>query len=148
MSLIRERNHWDTNWGANPTGGFPNEYELQTLRDDKVVIDHTSGLMWQQSGSSKTWSFAPGAQDYIHELNNKRYAGYSDWRLPTIEELASLIEPTETHGFYLDPIFAIADSMYLSSDNVTSDESRQWGVSFGSGYVIAGPGNVRAVRTL
>jgi Protein of unknown function (DUF1566) len=145
--MIRERNFRDTNWGDNPKGDFPNEYEIQTLQGDKVVIDYTSGLMWQQSESSKQWSLEQGVDDYTNELNNKRYAGYSDWRLPTIEELASLIEPTETQGYYIDPIFALGDSMYMSSDKVTSDESLRWGVSFGSGYVIPGPGRIRAVRT-
>jgi hypothetical protein len=145
--MIRERNFRDTNWGDNPNGDFPNEYELQSLQGDKVVIDHTSGLMWQQSGSSERSSLAQRAQDYINDLNNKRYAGYADWRLPTVEELASLIEPTETQGFYIDPIFAQVHSMYMSSDKVTSDEYLQWGVSFASGYVIAGPAHVRAVRT-
>ncbi len=57
----------------------------------KVVSDHASGLMWQQSGSSQTKNWAE-AHDYVQEMNKGSYAGFSDWPLPTIEELASLLE--------------------------------------------------------
>jgi|GEM_PF-2193074 len=150
--IIRERNFRDTNWGNNPDGDFPNEYEAQTLQGDKVIIDHTSGLMWQQDGSSENMTEIQ-AQHYIDELNKKPYAGYSDWRLPTIEELASLIEPKETKGSFISPIFDIKGSWYGSSDKIkTTFESDQtpWGVSFASGYVIGGGygnGYIRAVRT-
>ena len=47
-------------------------------------------LLWEQSGSEYplTW---PEAGVYVQGLNRNRFAGRSDWRLPTVDELCSLI---------------------------------------------------------
>lgn len=71
--------------------GFPNNYELQ--KDGQVVYDHASGLMWQQSGSNK-YMFYEQAKEYVAKLNSDQFAGFSDWRLPTLEEATSLMKST------------------------------------------------------
>ncbi len=54
--------------------------------DDGTVTDLTTGLMWQQDpGEKMTYD---QAESRISTFN---LAGYSDWRLPTIKELYSLI---------------------------------------------------------
>jgi hypothetical protein len=50
-----------------------------------VVVDTLTGLMWQQSGSKKVKSYKE-AKEYIKKLNKKQFAGYNNWRLPTLEE--------------------------------------------------------------
>ena len=52
-----------------------------------VVKDSTTKLYWQQSYvNNKTWS---AALSYCEDLE---YGGYSDWRLPNINELRTLID--------------------------------------------------------
>lgn len=54
-----------------------------------IIIDANTGLWWQTDyATGKTWQ---QAIDYAESLNTQEYAGYSDWRLPTIEELITLI---------------------------------------------------------
>ena len=71
-------------WGDEmPTGSFT----TSTLGDDDedVVIDSTTGLMWQKTVETKIW------KDALYYCDNLDYAGYSDWRLPNRNELASLV---------------------------------------------------------
>ena len=76
----------DDNW--RPLEYKENDYE------DKgdIVLDHATGLMWEKSGSSDEF-FVSETQEYIQALNKNGFAGYKDWRLPTIDELISLLEP-------------------------------------------------------
>ncbi|MFQ5450018.1 MAG: DUF1566 domain-containing protein [Nitrospinaceae bacterium] len=63
---------------------------------DGTVLDKRTGLMWmkkdywQKEGKWVNWYTA---NEYAQRMNNKKFAGYSDWRLPTPEEAQSLYEP-------------------------------------------------------
>jgi hypothetical protein len=73
----------------NPGGtGFDNDFEII---NNRVVYDKASRLMWQRGGSEK-YLFVDQTQDYIDSLNRVGFAGYRDWRLPTLEEAMSLME--------------------------------------------------------
>ncbi|NNL15282.1 MAG: DUF1566 domain-containing protein, partial [Flavobacteriaceae bacterium] len=64
---------------------------------DGTLVDNVTGLMWQQSFDHNN----DGEIDYSDKLsydeilnlveNGVSYAGYYDWRLPTIKEMYSLI---------------------------------------------------------
>jgi len=110
--------------------GIAHQYELQEKNEAKVVIDHATGLMWQQSGSPNYINYAD-AEKYIRELNDKRFAGYNDWRLPTLEEAMSLMEP-KLHGvLYLDPIFDRKQRWIWTSDKESAGVA--WVVVFDPG---------------
>jgi uncharacterized caspase-like protein len=85
----------------NSLGSFKNHF---VDNDDGTVSDQATGLMWQKSGSSSSLENR-GIKRYIKRLNEKRFAGYSDWRVPTVEELASLIERGRRDGVHIDPVF-------------------------------------------
>lgn len=91
-------------WGFYGHSTIHHDYEKKSINGDCVVIDHATGLMWHQSGSSDYMSWNR-AKDWIRNLNNRKYAGYQDWRLPTLEEAVSLLEPNKTNNLYTDPVF-------------------------------------------
>lgn len=73
---------------------------------DGTVTDTFTGLMWTKNanlpGGSKNWQ---EALDYVAEMNMETHVnfGYTDWRLPNVRELHSLIdfgehEPALTSG--------------------------------------------------
>ncbi|MDZ7265236.1 MAG: TIR domain-containing protein [candidate division KSB1 bacterium] len=128
-----KESYWNKEF-CNPNGrGFANQFELQTIRGDKVVIDHASGLMWQQGGSAECMTYE-NAKKWIADLNQKGYAGYNDWRLPTLEEAMSLMEPKELNGdLYIDPKFDATQKWIWTSDWLLGESRAAWVVLFFNG---------------
>ena len=134
----------------NPDGiGFENEFELQAM--GLVVNDNNSGLMWQQNGSDEKLQFDE-AESYISDLNNAKFAGYNNWRLPTLEEAMSLMEPTRESGLYLNPIFTKKQEWIWTSDQPEDFELYRFIVDFYNGCHGLAPFHfstyVRAVRSM
>jgi hypothetical protein len=110
-------------------------YELEFLHSHAVVIDHATGLMWQQSGAPEQMNLKRAGK-YIKKLNQEQYGGYSDWRLPTIEELASLLEPAKKNGdLYIDPVFDPKQRWCWTADHVKNSFNTAWIAHFLHGNV-------------
>jgi tetratricopeptide (TPR) repeat protein len=156
---VRRYNLYDSN--SNPRGSFRNDF---VDNGDGTVIDRATGLMWERGGSPSIRSFKR-SKFYVRKLNEGNFAGYSDWRLPTVEELASLLRKDENNGIHTDPLFDTKQKTCWSSDNgpvfggSTSNPPQVWHVDFREGllgltvvpiYPSAIPTHryVRAVRSL
>lgn len=124
--MIKKRNLFDA-FHNNQSKGLQHRYE----KIDELVIDHTTGLTWQQSGSRKDMSLQE-AKDYVVQLNKQKYGAYNDWRLPTLEEAMSLIEPErkveELIFLHIDPIFDQTQSHIWTADKRTDWSA--WAVHF------------------
>jgi len=61
--------------------------------DDRTVVDTATNLMWvaRDNGIDTTWA---KAKVFCEQC---RVGGYSDWRLPTGDELAGLFDSTRRH---------------------------------------------------
>ncbi len=138
--MIRKyRFHHPADWSKyglsiSITGDIQHDYDLRKSDGIPVVIDHATGLMWQQNGPADpmTWQ---NAQAYINQLNVTHYAGYSDWHLPTLEELASLLEFEKQHGnLYLARVFGSTPLWCWSADKTPSPNTA-WYISFNSGGI-------------
>ncbi len=124
------------NYGFYGHSTINNNYESKSINGGGVVIDHTTGLIWHQSGSEKEMDW-PKAKQWVKDLNNKGYAGYSDWRLPTVEEAISLLEPNiNANSLYIDPAFdAKQTGIWTGDENDSADYlDGAWSVRFSGGY--------------
>ena len=111
---------------------FENIYKIKEIGGDKVIIDTNTALMWQQSGSNKEIKFNK-MEKWIKKLNKRGYAYFDDWRLPTLEEAMSLIEPKRGEsGLYIDSLFDTKQIWIYTSD-VVKDKPWWWTVSFTDG---------------
>lgn len=133
-----------------PKTYIDNKYEDK----GEVVKDNSTGLMWQKSGSASQLNYSD-AQKYIEKLNNDNFAGYSNWRLPTISELISILEPDKQayDMFFINPIFELIQQVCWSSDEVITKNAFKvfWIIHFSDGGIGVNQENftsfVRAVRS-
>jgi hypothetical protein len=129
--------------------GKPFTYTENEFKDNRngTVTDQVTGLMWQNSGSNRSLTYDE-AKAYIKQRNLEQFVGYRDWRLPTIEELISLLEPEPPH---IDPMFDMRQDICWSNDFIRFS-NEVWGVHFRNGIVywlnIRNIYGILAVRTL
>lgn len=115
-------------------GTFVHQYEAQSPSGAPVVVDHATGLMWKPPTDDLI--AGPDVQAFIDQVNEEAYAGFSDWRLPTIEELAALL-PFEmnSEGVYIDEEFPGVMWNVLSASPVQGDAEKAWGLDVYSGAI-------------
>ncbi len=133
--IVKEWNFFDSE--LNSEGRFHN-YLVQPSAED-TVVDMRTGLMWQRGGldinSIRT------IQKQISELNEDGFAGFHDWRLPTMEEALSLLEAERNDkGVYLHPCF------YKQQAFIFVDAQRRpggyWFVDFKQGRAFWSSGTI------
>ncbi len=129
-----------------PLRYIENEYEIRS--DGQVVYDKTTGLTWEQSGSAEMMSYRV-AEEFIAKLCNDKFAGYNDWRLPTLKEAITLLEKEKSSsGLFIEHVFDSGQQWIWTSDQYGS--SSAWVVDFGNGNCdfsdFLDNSSVRAVR--
>jgi len=126
-----------------------------------MVKDNVTGLIWENKtadgsihDSGKTYTFNDAQNVFIPQLNAANFGGYSDWRLPTIKELSTLLDISrDKPPINTDYFPNTATTLYWSSSPtafVSPIPNAAWDVDFltGNTYYIgksASP-RVRAVR--
>jgi len=141
---------------------FQHSFEVRETEGECVVIDSSTGLMWQQEGSERDMTHEE-AVGYVSGLNSARFAGFENWRLPTSEEFITLLQDKgENHGLFISAVFDPHRFLLWTDDPVSDfpgknfqDERRFYaGVDFkqGSEGLFEDNGHtymsVRAVRSI
>ncbi|SJM94719.1 DUF1566 domain-containing protein [Crenothrix polyspora] len=127
---------------------------------DGLVKDTKTGLMWMRCSLGQNWqgkSCTGAATSYsweqaMNSFKNVDYAGYTDWRVPTREELKTLVycSSGKTHAVGEKTLNACDDNSvsptivtaafpetpawFWSSSPYASSSSYAWYVFFGYGY--------------
>ncbi len=121
---------------------------------DGTVTDMATGLMWVQASADTDGDGTPDEmnwQDALAWCENLELAGYTDWRLPNINELRSIVDYAR-YDPAIDTIFFpdTTSNSYWSATTQTSSTNHGWSVKFGKGYESYGYKQysypVRAVR--
>ena len=105
------------------------------------VTDNLTGLMWTKNanmpGGTRNWQ---GALDYVANTVNSGAGtcGHSDWRLPNVNELESLVNAEQTNGadWLNGQGFANVQAYwYWSSSTLASYTYYAWIIHMKHGYV-------------
>ncbi len=104
------------------------------------VLDKETGLVWEQSPDKTTPKNWVDAQIVC---NVKAVGNRKGWRLPTVHELASLIDPSNAGG---DPDLPVGHpfsdvlaELYWSATTDAGDSARAWEVNFDFFPLAGGP---------
>lgn len=102
---------------------------------DGTVTDNITGLIWQQAddGVARRW------EDALSYCENLTLAGSSDWRLPDIKELESIVDYTTEWPAIDTTYFPTTQSLdYWSSTTLPDSFDVAWGVNFYAGWTETG----------
>jgi Protein of unknown function (DUF1566) len=114
-----------------------------------TVYDVKTKLTWQQPAPTATYSWA-NAKTYCASAAVSSALGGSGWRLPTIKELQTLVDYSQTTPPAIDQSYfsGTQTTDYWSSSSLAGGPSSSvWVVSFYDGSTNSGSGGfVRCVR--
>ena len=147
---------WVPNWYYDSAHNVWNNYQAEQRFSfdsgnsawwNSVIKDSLTWLYWQSNGTvawAKTWN---NAKTYCANLN---LWWYTDWRLPNIKELQSIVDYSSYNPSIDTNYFTYNSSYYWSSTTNSLNPSYAWIVGFNSGYSANGSKNgnssVRCVR--
>jgi hypothetical protein len=97
------------------------------------VTDQVTGLTWAPSAqATPTWS---DASTVAGAANTAHQCGYTDWRVPTTQELLSLIDAGAAAAPLIDANFfgGTPPVNHWTVDALSTDSSQAWYVSFDAG---------------
>ncbi|EGY25757.1 hypothetical protein DA2_1966 [Desulfovibrio sp. A2] len=98
-----------------------------------VAYQPATGLLWQRGGSEWGLTLAE-AREHVADLNAARFAGFDDWRLPTVDELCTLLAPPpEGDGHCVPPVLDPAPDPLWTADRKSFTAG--WFVSASMGFV-------------
>lgn len=138
----------DSDYTINPPSYTKLDASGNPLANDAtewtMVRDNVTGLIWENktddggiNDKDNTYTWQEAQDVFIAQLNNEKFGGYSDWRLPTVMELSMLVHadksypgPATINTAYFQNTMS---SDYWSSTTYASDGA--WRVAFCGGYV-------------
>jgi hypothetical protein len=110
-----------------------------------TVFDTVTQLLWQQTASDPPVAFVDASRQCATLL----LADKTDWRLPTLQELHTLVDERRADPA-LDPAFPASQEMNWSDTEDASGIGAHWGMDFATGITVTRVdtdlGSVRCVR--
>ena len=98
---------------------------------EKIVTDNATQMMWQDN--EYTLTVKRSWQNAIKECEASELGGYTDWRLPTKQELVTIVDSTKK-DIKLDEAFKNRSSyVYWSSSKPKGNLPLAWRVDFDDG---------------
>ncbi|HVM94744.1 MAG TPA: DUF1566 domain-containing protein [Candidatus Acidoferrales bacterium] len=85
----------------NALNGCPSPSQRFVDNGDGTITDGKTGLMWEKKsdeaspavhGQNTQYSWDDASTVFLAELNSNAFAGHTDWRMPSVTELQSLVD--------------------------------------------------------
>jgi hypothetical protein len=109
-----------------------NRFVVLTNWNSAAVLDKETGLVWEKAPT--------GTGPWLQALGQcivKNVGGRKGWRLPSIQELASLVDATQVSpALPLGHPFTVLSAVYWSATTIAEDPTLAWVVNVGNGDVF------------
>ena len=100
------------------------------IKDEETWIDPKTNLEWQLEEPKKmTW------EEALDFAEKSEYSGFADWRLPTVDELESLLDRSRCEPALREEVPFQDSNYYWTSVNYACNARFAWGVGFHGGGV-------------
>jgi len=140
-------------WVGLDFAGNRTRFVSATIGVDVITMDNATGLMWAALGNRAGCNNGEklALPEAIAYANGLTFAGYSDWRIPNIFELVSIVNYGEDMPKIYIPFFPNTEvEEYWSSTHYYDDVNSNYRVSFLTGFIdalqIGVPQELRCVR--
>ena len=109
------------------------EQRFVTIMGGAAVLDRETGLVWEQSPQTTTHQWS----DARLECMSRTVSGRKGWRLPSVNELTSLLDMTNTDPALPTghPFSNVLPSHYWSATTGAEIPTLAWDTHFGNGQV-------------
>lgn len=131
------------NWDKNLSGS--SRFTVLTAFNDEAVRDNETGIVWERSPQPVTASWVSARS----QCANKIVGGRKGWRLPSVTELASLIDlsvaspgPRLPSG---NPFMNVQPDEYWSATTTADVSTAAWTVFFNSNGHVGGNGKLSLI---
>jgi hypothetical protein len=94
----------------------PKRFKVLTQFNNEAVLDTETGLVWERSPSTAKYAWNVYLSAHIW-CNTRTIGGRFGWKVPSIQELASLLDPTRFR-----PSLPAGHPFILSTDQATNGE--------------------------
>ena len=109
--------------------------------DQDTVTDCASGLVWSKNAGLSDFPLSwQEAFDFVADLNQEKFAGRDNWRLPRRCELFLLVSHTDINPaiVHADLFENIFNGYYWTSDACARLPAQAWNIHAGGGRVVRG----------
>jgi len=131
ISTMKTLNHIPPTWSQI----LPTAERFELVLGGAAVLDKETGLVWEQSPNTSSWAW----NNAFNVCLGNTVGGRKGWRLPRVEELASLIDPTQSDPSLpidYDSFFSnVQPAYYWSSTAYENDANRARAVFLYNGGV-------------
>jgi Protein of unknown function (DUF1566) len=114
----------------------PGRFKVLRPFDDQAVFDKETGVVWQRTPSNVVFDWGAAVQ----VCYGVEVGGRKGWRLPTIEELMSLVDTSQSPalpaGHPFQGVLTGDDDVYWSSTTAGSNPALALAVQFAGGALV------------
>lgn len=136
-ALVQLPPGWDKRLSASDSGDPCKSSRFTCVMGDEAVRDNETGLVWEKAPdfvNFRPWNSA------LLSCANRITGGRMGWRLPSLHELSSLVDPSIADpGPRLPighPFLNVQSNFYWTASAKSDDAAVAWGVNTREGSVV------------